>query len=243
MMMLNPKLAIDETDSGIRHWCVENRCGWCESIQNEGNAVLLITHYQRLLNYIQPDFVHVLADGKIIKTGDKSLALELEEKRLRLAFKLIRLSFNLLIDTKSNHYNGFIWTNYQYTFIFLWNLRHSFLDEDRKTTLQNFELKGFRPKRWGIQIHQSEKKSRKKYNFSDRRTNISKEQLDVLHLGEENFDRIVFINGKLHKEFSKISINNAEFLSFGYALNDSNHKKLSTNISTRLQTEIWLSQL
>jgi Fe-S cluster assembly ATP-binding protein len=42
--------------------------------------VLLITHYQRLLNYIQPDFVHVLADGKIIKTGDKSLALELEEK-------------------------------------------------------------------------------------------------------------------------------------------------------------------
>jgi len=48
--------------------------------KNEGNAVLLITHYQRLLNYIQPDFVHVLADGKIIKTGDKSLALELEEK-------------------------------------------------------------------------------------------------------------------------------------------------------------------
>jgi Fe-S cluster assembly ATP-binding protein len=46
----------------------------------KGNAVLLITHYQRLLNYIQPDFVHVLADGKIIKTGDKSLALELEEK-------------------------------------------------------------------------------------------------------------------------------------------------------------------
>ena len=42
--------------------------------------MLLITHYQRLLNYIQPDFVHVLADGKIIKTGDKSLALELEEK-------------------------------------------------------------------------------------------------------------------------------------------------------------------
>jgi Fe-S cluster assembly ATP-binding protein len=48
--------------------------------RNEGNAVLLITHYQRLLNHIEPDFVHVLADGKIIKTGDKSLALELEEK-------------------------------------------------------------------------------------------------------------------------------------------------------------------
>ncbi len=81
MMMLNPKLAIlDETDSGLDIDALRIVADGVNSFKNEGNAVLLITHYQRLLDYIQPDFVHVLADGKIIKTGDKSLALELEDK-------------------------------------------------------------------------------------------------------------------------------------------------------------------
>lgn len=81
MMMLNPKLAIlDETDSGLDIDALRIVSEGVNKFKNEGNAVLLITHYQRLLNYIEPDFVHVLADGKIIKTGDKSLALELEEK-------------------------------------------------------------------------------------------------------------------------------------------------------------------
>ena len=81
MMMLKPKLAIlDETDSGLDIDALRIVADGVNRFKNEGNAVLLITHYQRLLNYIQPDFVHVLADGKIIKTGDKSLALELEEK-------------------------------------------------------------------------------------------------------------------------------------------------------------------
>ena len=81
MMMLNPKLAIlDETDSGLDIDALRIVADGVNSFRNEGNAVLLITHYQRLLDYIKPDFVHVLADGKIIKTGDKSLALELEEK-------------------------------------------------------------------------------------------------------------------------------------------------------------------
>ena len=81
MMMLNPKLAIlDETDSGLDIDALRIVADGVNKFRNEGNAVLLITHYQRLLNYIQPDYVHVLADGKIIKTGDKSLALELEDK-------------------------------------------------------------------------------------------------------------------------------------------------------------------
>ncbi len=81
MMMLNPKLAIlDETDSGLDIDALRIVADGVNHFKNSGNAVLLITHYQRLLNYIQPDFVHVLADGKIIKTGDKTLALELEEK-------------------------------------------------------------------------------------------------------------------------------------------------------------------
>ncbi|MFC6266849.1 Fe-S cluster assembly ATPase SufC [Frigoriflavimonas asaccharolytica] len=81
MMMLNPKLAIlDETDSGLDIDALRIVADGVNTFKNEGNAVLLITHYQRLLDYIEPDFVHVLADGKIIKTGDKSLALELEEK-------------------------------------------------------------------------------------------------------------------------------------------------------------------
>ncbi|WP_419869221.1 Fe-S cluster assembly ATPase SufC [Chryseobacterium sp. CT-SW4] len=81
MLMLNPKLAIlDETDSGLDIDALRIVADGVNHFKNAGNAVLLITHYQRLLNYIQPDFVHVLANGKIIKTGDKSLALELEEK-------------------------------------------------------------------------------------------------------------------------------------------------------------------
>ncbi|KMQ72054.1 Fe-S cluster assembly ATPase SufC [Chryseobacterium koreense] len=81
MLMLNPKLAIlDETDSGLDIDALRIVADGVNSFKNQGNAVLLITHYQRLLDYIQPDFVHVLADGKIIKTGDKTLALELEEK-------------------------------------------------------------------------------------------------------------------------------------------------------------------
>lgn len=81
MLMLNPKLAIlDETDSGLDIDALRIVSEGVNSFKNEGNAVLLITHYQRLLEYIKPDFVHVLSDGKIIKTGDASLALELEEK-------------------------------------------------------------------------------------------------------------------------------------------------------------------
>ncbi|WP_068595384.1 Fe-S cluster assembly ATPase SufC [Vaginella massiliensis] len=81
MLMLNPKLAIlDETDSGLDIDALRVVADGVNSFRNENNAVLVITHYQRLLDYIVPDFVHVLADGKIIKTGGKELALELEAK-------------------------------------------------------------------------------------------------------------------------------------------------------------------
>ncbi|WP_417427977.1 Fe-S cluster assembly ATPase SufC [Halpernia sp.] len=81
MLMLNPKLAIlDETDSGLDIDALRIVADGVNTFRNEGNAVLLITHYQRLLDYIKPNFVHVLADGKIIKTGDAGLALELEER-------------------------------------------------------------------------------------------------------------------------------------------------------------------
>lgn len=81
MMMLNPKLAIlDETDSGLDIDALRIVADGVNSFRNEGNAVLLITHYQRLLEYIKPDFVHVLANGRIIKTADKNLALELEDR-------------------------------------------------------------------------------------------------------------------------------------------------------------------
>ncbi len=81
MAMLEPKVAIlDETDSGLDIDALRIVAAGVNKLKNENNAVVLITHYQRLLDYIVPDFVHVLADGKIVKTGDKSLALELEEK-------------------------------------------------------------------------------------------------------------------------------------------------------------------
>ncbi|MCC5922986.1 MAG: Fe-S cluster assembly ATPase SufC [Crocinitomicaceae bacterium] len=81
MAMLEPKLAIlDETDSGLDIDALRIVAGGVNKLRNQNNAIIVITHYQRLLDYIIPDFVHVLADGKIVKTGPKELALELEEK-------------------------------------------------------------------------------------------------------------------------------------------------------------------
>ena len=79
--MLDPKLAIlDETDSGLDIDALRIVANGINKFKSEDKAVVLITHYQRLLDYIKPDFVHVLADGKIVKTGNASLAIELEEK-------------------------------------------------------------------------------------------------------------------------------------------------------------------
>jgi len=81
MAMLEPKLAIlDETDSGLDIDALRIVAHGVNSLKSKDNASILITHYQRLLDYIVPDFVHVLFNGKIVKTGDKSLAIELEEK-------------------------------------------------------------------------------------------------------------------------------------------------------------------
>jgi Fe-S cluster assembly ATP-binding protein len=81
MMMLDPQYCIlDETDSGLDIDALQVVAEGVNRYKNEHNGVVLITHYQRLLDYIVPDFVHVLADGKIIQSGDKSLALELEDK-------------------------------------------------------------------------------------------------------------------------------------------------------------------
>jgi Fe-S cluster assembly ATP-binding protein len=81
MAMLEPKLAIlDETDSGLDIDALRIVANGVNKLKSKDNAVIVITHYQRLLDYIIPDFVHVLYDGKIVKTGDASLALELEAK-------------------------------------------------------------------------------------------------------------------------------------------------------------------
>lgn len=81
MAMLDPKLAIlDETDSGLDIDALKIVGQGLQSLRTQDNAYLIITHYPRLLEYIQPDYVHVLSGGKIIKSGDQSLAAELEQK-------------------------------------------------------------------------------------------------------------------------------------------------------------------
>ncbi len=81
MAMLEPKLAIlDETDSGLDIDALRIVANGVNKLRSEDNAVVVITHYQRLLDYIVPDFVHVLYNGKIVKSGGKELAYELEEK-------------------------------------------------------------------------------------------------------------------------------------------------------------------
>jgi Fe-S cluster assembly ATP-binding protein len=81
MAVLEPRLAIlDETDSGLDIDALKIVSSGVNKLRRPDNAQLVITHYQRLLNYIVPDFVHVLVDGRIVRTGDKKLAFELEEK-------------------------------------------------------------------------------------------------------------------------------------------------------------------
>src|SRR5947207_14489703 len=81
MAVLEPTLAIlDETDSGLDIDALKIVAGGVNKLKRPDHATLLITHYQRLLNYVVPDFVHVLWDGRIVKSGGKELALQLEEK-------------------------------------------------------------------------------------------------------------------------------------------------------------------
>ena len=81
MAMLEPKMAIlDETDSGLDIDALKVVANGVNKYRNKDNAFVIITHYQRLLEYIVPDFVHVLFDGKIVKSGTKELAQKLEDK-------------------------------------------------------------------------------------------------------------------------------------------------------------------
>ena len=81
MAMLEPSLAIlDETDSGLDIDALKAVAQGVNTLRNPERAIVLVTHYQRLLDYIEPDYVHVLSEGKIVRSGDKSLALELEER-------------------------------------------------------------------------------------------------------------------------------------------------------------------
>ncbi len=81
MAVLEPSLALlDETDSGLDIDALRIVASGVNKLRSADNAIVMVTHYQRLLNYIEPDFVHVLVGGKILKTGDKSLALQLEER-------------------------------------------------------------------------------------------------------------------------------------------------------------------
>jgi len=81
LAVLEPKLAIlDETDSGLDIDALRTVAGGVNRLRRPDNAFIVITHYQRLLNYIVPDYVHVLSDGKVVMSGGKDLALELEAK-------------------------------------------------------------------------------------------------------------------------------------------------------------------
>src|SRR5204863_3288142 len=81
MAVCDPTLCLmDETDSGLDIDALKTVAHGANALRGPDRAILLVTHYQRLLNYITPDYVHVMIDGRIVKTGDKNLALELEER-------------------------------------------------------------------------------------------------------------------------------------------------------------------
>ena len=92
MAMLEPKLTIlDETDSGLDIDALRIVASGVNKLRDENRAIIVITHYQRLLDYLQPDYVHVLLNGRIVRNGTKELALELEEK----GYDFIKEEFSL----------------------------------------------------------------------------------------------------------------------------------------------------
>jgi Fe-S cluster assembly ATP-binding protein len=96
MAMLQPKLAVlDETDSGLDIDAIRIVANGVNKLRNKDNAVLAVTHYQRLLDYIIPDFVHVLYNGRIVKSGPKELALELEER----GYDFIKEEINIEVES------------------------------------------------------------------------------------------------------------------------------------------------
>jgi Fe-S cluster assembly ATP-binding protein len=96
MAVLNPRLSfLDETDSGLDIDALKIVANGINEISNDDNAVVMVTHYQRILDYVTPDYVHVMIDGKIAKSGDKELALKLEEQ-----------GYDWLIDAASVSVNG-----------------------------------------------------------------------------------------------------------------------------------------
>ena len=109
MAMLEPKLAIlDETDSGLDIDALRIVANGVNKLRNAERGIIVITHYQRLLDYLQPDFVHVLVNGRIVKSGTKDLALELEEK----GYDFIKDEISLIPSYKfKNFYIGFKFTN------------------------------------------------------------------------------------------------------------------------------------
>jgi Fe-S cluster assembly ATP-binding protein len=81
MAVLEPKLAVlDETDSGLDIDALRVVASGINSLRRDDNSTIVVTHYQRLLNYVVPDFVHILVDGRIVRSGDRQLALDLEEQ-------------------------------------------------------------------------------------------------------------------------------------------------------------------
>ena len=122
---------------------------------------------------------------------------------------------------------------------FLESLHHQFLDEARKAALAKFAETGFPTKKDEEYKYTNLREiTEKDYNFYPKADHhITKTQLDTLHLGEEHFDWIVFVNGQLHKELSKISIENVELLSFNYALNDEAHKEVFDNYFNKVANQ------
>jgi Fe-S cluster assembly ATP-binding protein len=103
MAMLEPKLAIlDETDSGLDIDALRIVAEGVNKLRSKDNATLVITHYQRLLDYIVPDYVHILYKGRIVKTGGKELALELEEK----GYDFIKEEVGEEVESPSNSPEG-----------------------------------------------------------------------------------------------------------------------------------------
>ena len=191
MAMLEPKLAIlDETDSGLDIDALRIVANGVNRLKSKDNATIVITHYQRLLNYIVPDFVHVLYNGKIVKSGTKELALEIEEKvtiGLLMNKQKVKFKDKLIQAYKDGATRGLIFQDEREKYI-------NQLDKEGFPTIKDEEWKYTNL----LPI------LKKDYKLSEPPTKVKQESLEEYILNDTETHLIVFVNGQYSKDLSSV---------------------------------------
>ena len=226
MAMLEPKLAIlDETDSGLDIDAMRIVANGVNTLRNDDNAIIVITHYQRLLDYIVPDFVHVLHEGKIVKSGSKELAIE-RRKRIRLD------QTSNLMDLQEKLVASYMAQTSA-------NTEPVGLTKIRSAAIETFEQQGFPTKKmeeW--KYTPLNKLVKTDYTvFPKKSKNLTLEEVQNYILHDVDTFKIVFVDGVYSSFLSETTHEGMDVCLLSAALSQPKFLKVNSSILTLLQIQ------